>query len=154
VRQFARDGRVVRLTPGFKTLLVAQGKAGRPLEAVETLTFMSNGEREEAIDARATGLLREGWEEVGAPKAKVHAPAKRTAPEPDLTPLQKKSLAALKRSTTKSDDAKALDRAIAGYRALEANPRRMKKFLSDDVITAAALPKSRRDALLGLLAEA
>jgi hypothetical protein len=154
VRQFARDGRVVRLTPGFKTLVVAQGKAGRPLEDVETLTFMSNGEREEAIDARALGLLREGWEEVGVKKAKVPTPAKAPAPEPDLEPLKKKSLAALKRSKTRSDDAKALDRAIAGYRALAANPRQMKKFLAADVITAAALSKPRRDALLGLLAEA
>jgi hypothetical protein len=61
VTDYTRDGRVVRLVVSFKALEVREGGSTRSLKPREQHTFMSNGERDEAVEALVKHLLREGW---------------------------------------------------------------------------------------------
>jgi hypothetical protein len=154
---------VVRLSPGFKALSVLEGLHGRALTEREALTFMSNGEREEAIEARAAALLKEGWEEVkvsrrvAAPRKAAPKPRRPTVvkkPAADLEQLASRAAASLARSKTKATDARVLAAAKARYRQLGGPPRGMVRFLAQRVVAAAAPGAERRAALLELLGRA
>jgi hypothetical protein len=154
---------VVRLSPGFKALSVLEGLHGRALTEREALTFMSNGEREEAIEARAAALLKEGWEEVkvtrrataprkAAPKARRPTVVKQ--PAADLEQLAARTAAALARSKTKTSDLKLLTAAKARYGRLGGAQRGLRRFFEARVVAVAAPGPERRAALLELLGRA
>ncbi len=88
---YTRAGGVVRVVVGFKTLEVTEGPSTRSLKPRDSQTFMSNGERDEAIDALVKGLLKEGWVEG---KAAVTRRASKK-------PVVKKRRAAKSKSTSK-----------------------------------------------------
>ncbi len=77
---YARDGRVVRLTVSFKGLEVREGASTRSLKPREQHTYMSNGERDEAVEALVKSMLREGWAlAVRKPAAKKQRAKKKPA---------------------------------------------------------------------------
>jgi hypothetical protein len=70
VTDYTRANRVVRVVVGFKTLEVTEGSSTRSLKPRDSQTFMSNGERDEAVDGLHKQLLKEGWAEAKAAAAK------------------------------------------------------------------------------------
>jgi hypothetical protein len=77
VTDYTRDGRVVRLVVSFKALEVREGSSTRSLKPREQHTFMSNGERDEAVEALVKTMVREGW--VVLPRAR--SPRKPSTPK-------------------------------------------------------------------------